>query len=76
MNRFQTYGGYDVIETPIKAYNGQDPAIRDAIAKLEDFIGDVDNADLADDSTVDTLPAVDGLNILIERLNMLDNLGG
>jgi hypothetical protein len=53
----------------IKTYRGQDPALKDALLELENFIGDMENAVLADDSTIDASDAVKALNILIERLN-------
>ena len=53
----------------IKTYSGQDPALKDAFLALETFIGDMENAELADDSTIDASDAVHALNILIERLN-------
>jgi hypothetical protein len=53
----------------IKTYRGQDPALKDALLKIEDFIGYVENAVLADDSTIDASDAVTALNTLIERLN-------
>jgi hypothetical protein len=53
----------------IKPYCGGNPEIATAVTELEIFIGDMDNADLADDSTVDTSDAVKALNVLIDRLN-------
>jgi hypothetical protein len=53
----------------IKIYNGGDPKIAEAVCQLETFIGDMENLELADDSTVYAPEAVAALNVLIERLN-------
>jgi hypothetical protein len=57
------------VET-IKNYIGKDAVIANACRDLEIFIGDMDNAGLTDDSTVDTTDPVRALNILIDKLNV------
>ena len=59
----------ETIKNYIKNYTGPDVVVADACRDLEIFIGDMDNAELADDSTVDTSDPVRALNIIIDRLN-------
>lgn len=53
----------------IQNYEGNDPEISVAVTTLECFIGDMENAELADDSTVDASDAAWALNLLTGRLN-------
>lgn len=53
----------------IMIYTGGEKAIADAVCELETFIGDMENAELADGSTVYCPEAVLALNVLIGRLN-------
>jgi hypothetical protein len=57
----------------IQNYSGEDPEIRKAAGVLEDFIGDMENAEFADDSTLDASDAVAALNVLIETHKMLED---
>lgn len=49
----------------IKTYAGSDVSVSQCLVTLESFIGDMDNAELADDSTIDTANAVTAINGLI-----------
>lgn len=55
----------------IRNYSGPDREVAAAVTVLEIFIGDMDNAELADDSTVDTAAAAKALDLLIGKLNPL-----
>ena len=52
----------------IKTYQGNDAGASQCLVTLEGFIGDMDNAELADDSTVDTSDAVTAINGLIHSI--------
>lgn len=52
----------------IKTYQGSDIGVSQCLVTLEGFVGDMDNAELADDSTVDTSDAVIAINGLIWSL--------
>lgn len=52
----------------IKTYTGPDVGASQCLVTLESFIGDMDNAELADDSTVDTSDAVTAINGLVWSL--------
>lgn len=56
----------------IKTYTGSDVGASQCLVTLEGFIGDMDNAELADDSTVDTSDAVTAINGLIWSLEQRD----
>ena len=56
----------------IKVYHGNDVGASQCLVTLEGFIGDMDNAELADDSTVDTSDAVTAINGLIWSLEQRD----
>lgn len=53
----------------IRNYSGPDREVAVAVTELEVFIGDMDNAELADDSTVDVTGAAKALDLLISKLN-------
>ncbi len=55
--------------TTIATYTGPDPAVKDAFLQIESFIGDMENAELTDGSTVYCEDVVEALNVLIARLN-------
>lgn len=57
----------------IKNYTGTSPTIKAAFLDLETFIGDMDNADLADDSTVDTYDVVRALNVIVDAINAAES---
>lgn len=56
----------------IKVYETSDVGASQSLVTLEGFIGDMDNAELADDSTVDTSEAVIAINGLIHSLEQRD----
>lgn len=56
----------------IKVYETSDIGASQSLVTLEGFIGDMDNAELADDSTVDTSDAVTAINGLIFALEQRD----
>mgnify|MGYP001611600072 CR=1 FL=1 len=49
----------------IKTYRGSSVGVSQCLVTLEGFIGDMENAELADDSTVDASDAVTAINALI-----------
>ena len=56
----------------INIYKTGDIAASQCLVTLEAFIGDMDNAELADDSTVDVSEAVTAINGLICALDQRD----
>jgi hypothetical protein len=56
----------------IKTYQANDVGASQCLVTLEGFIGDMDNAELADDSTVDTSDAITAINGLIWSLEQRD----
>jgi hypothetical protein len=64
--------GAGLVADTIKTYQANDVGASQCLVTLEGFIGDMDNAELADDSTVDTSDAVTAINGLIWSLEQRD----
>lgn len=58
----------------IQTYKGSDASVSCCLVTLEGFIGDMDGAELADDSTVDASDAVTAINGLIWSMERREQL--